>query len=311
MKKFFCLLLALVLTLGLLAVTASADAGEGTVSVSICVNGEFATAKDGSRVANVPVKVSDLDGNGAFDINEVLIAAHDALYPGGAAAGYASSVTDWGLGMDMLWGDTSYAFGYYANDAMAWGLEDPVADGGSVKAYVFQDKEFYSDVYSYFDKASAEGSSVTLTLYAGSFDENWNVVFAPAAGAAVTVDGLDTGIVTDAEGKATLSFDKAGSYLVSAVSDSAIYVPAACCVTVTDEAILSSRKAGTLGATTGLISPAPGGRTYTVVPGDCLWSIARQFYGSGAKWGDIYYANADTIRNPRLIYAGQVLVIPD
>ena len=58
-----------------------------------------------------------------------------------------------------------------------------------------------------------------------------------------------------------------------------------------------------------LISPAAQ-RTYTVAPGDCLWSIARQFYGSGARWGDIYNANTGIIRNPSLIYVGQVLVIP-
>ena len=67
-----------------------------------------------------------------LNVDEVLKCAHDQLYPGGAEAGYASSVGDWGLGMDMLWGDTSYAFGYYVDNTMAWGLSDPVQAGGSV-----------------------------------------------------------------------------------------------------------------------------------------------------------------------------------
>ena len=57
-------------------------------------------------------------------------------------------------------------------------------------------------------------------------------------------------------------------------------------------------------------APAPVGQTYTVKAGDTLWSIAKRFYGSGFKWGDIYDANYDVIKNPRMIYVGQVLLIP-
>lgn len=54
-----------------------------------------------------------------------------------------------------------------------------------------------------------------------------------------------------------------------------------------------------------------GSRTYTVVKGDCLWNIAKKFYGSGAQYTKIYNANKDKIKNPNLIYAGQVFVIPN
>lgn len=58
-------------------------------------------------------------------------------------------------------------------------------------------------------------------------------------------------------------------------------------------------------------SNAPSGGTYTVVSGDCLWKIAKQFYGDGSKWGTIYNANKSVIGgNPNLIYPGQVLTIP-
>lgn len=50
--------------------------------------------------------------------------------------------------------------------------------------------------------------------------------------------------------------------------------------------------------------------TYTVVKGDCLWNIAKKFYGSGNQYSRIYNANRDKIKNPNLIYPGQVLVIP-
>lgn len=59
-------------------------------------------------------------------------------------------------------------------------------------------------------------------------------------------------------------------------------------------------------------SPAPTmPQTYTVVKGDCLWNIAKHFYGNGSKYTDIYNANRDVIgSNPNLIYPGQVLTIP-
>lgn len=51
--------------------------------------------------------------------------------------------------------------------------------------------------------------------------------------------------------------------------------------------------------------------TYTVVSGDCLWNIAKKYYGDGSKYTLIYNANKDTVgSNPNLIYPGQVLTIP-
>lgn len=51
-------------------------------------------------------------------------------------------------------------------------------------------------------------------------------------------------------------------------------------------------------------------RTYTVKKGDCLWKIAKEFYGNGALYTKIYDANTKKIANPNLIYVGQVFVIP-
>lgn len=51
-------------------------------------------------------------------------------------------------------------------------------------------------------------------------------------------------------------------------------------------------------------------RKYTVKKGDCLWNIAKKYYGSGAQYTKIYNANKDKIKNPNLIYVGQVFIIP-
>ena len=48
-----------------------------------------------------------------------------------------------------------------------------------------------------------------------------------------------------------------------------------------------------------------------VQPGNSLWRLARRLYGEGIQYTVIYEANRDQIRNPDLIYPGQVLSAPD
>lgn len=54
---------------------------------------------------------------------------------------------------------------------------------------------------------------------------------------------------------------------------------------------------------------ASAAKTYTVQKGDCLWSIARRFYGNGSQYTRLAAANP-FIKNPNLIYPGQVLTVP-
>ncbi len=49
--------------------------------------------------------------------------------------------------------------------------------------------------------------------------------------------------------------------------------------------------------------------SYTVVKGDCLWTICKRFYGDGSLAYKL--ATANGIKNPNLIYPGQVLTLPD
>jgi nucleoid-associated protein YgaU len=48
-----------------------------------------------------------------------------------------------------------------------------------------------------------------------------------------------------------------------------------------------------------------------VQPGTNLWRIARSAYGQGVRYTVIYQANRDQIRDPRLIYPGQVFQVPE
>jgi hypothetical protein len=57
------------------------------------------------------------------------------------------------------------------------------------------------------------------------------------------------------------------------------------------------------------IEPGDGRRLH-VVRGDNLWNIARAHYGEGFRFTTIFDANKDQIRDPNLIYPGQVFALP-
>lgn len=50
-------------------------------------------------------------------------------------------------------------------------------------------------------------------------------------------------------------------------------------------------------------------KTHTVQSGDTLWGIAKKYYGNGSQYQKIVSANP-SIKNPNLIYPGQVFTIP-
>ncbi|KAA9009515.1 LysM peptidoglycan-binding domain-containing protein [Histidinibacterium aquaticum] len=49
----------------------------------------------------------------------------------------------------------------------------------------------------------------------------------------------------------------------------------------------------------------------TVQPGNTLWAIAEERYGSGFSYVRVFEANRDLIRDPDLIYPGQVFRLPE
>ena len=188
------------------------------------------------------ITVTDVNNNGFFDVDDALYAAHEAGYNGGAAAGYASEVTQYGLGIAKLWGDTSYCYGYWLNNASCWSLEDVVAEGNHLVAFVYTDGTNWSDAYTKFEKfdyTATAGQTLAVKLDKAGYDANWNTVFSAHEGAAITVydstgKALAEGYsVTDnADGSYTLRIDTAGSYYVVASDADPLTVPAVCQVDV-------------------------------------------------------------------------------
>ena len=222
-------LLAAVLTLAPAAESTPQDTAYVTIADE---NGELALVREA-------VVLEDADGDGAVTVNDALLLAHEQAYPGGAAAGYLSSEGPYGLKLDKLWGvENGGSYGYYVNHASAMSLTDPVSDGDEVAAFIYTDLDGYSDTYCYFDRATAELNApgeLTLTLKAAGWDADYNPVELPVADAVIVVNGEKTDFRTDENGSVTLHL-AAGSYVISAVSDTQVLVPPVCQVSVAGDA---------------------------------------------------------------------------
>ena len=231
MKKLIALVTCMIILCACFGVAAIAEADvlSAEVSVSIANKGNLV-------VANEKITVTDIDNDGLLTLNDALYAAHDAKYDGGAADGYYSYTSEqYGLSLGKLWGDDSGSFGYYKNNTSALSLGEKIEGGDCIYAYLYADTEYWSDSYSYFDKnevSSDAGSAVSLTLFASGYDADWNPVTVAVEGATITIDGTATEIKTDANGKADIVIDKAGTYVISATSENAVLVPPVCILTV-------------------------------------------------------------------------------
>ena len=58
------------------------------------------------------------------------------------------------------------------------------------------------------------------------------------------------------------------------------------------------------------IDPSESQGGVIVKPGNTLWHIARQLYGSGVQYTFIFMENSDQIRDPDKIYPGQIFMLP-
>ena len=226
MKKLTSVLLVLVLCLTLPVFAFAADDDKAVVTVS--------NEKGEIVVAEIPVVLSDEDHDGAITVNDVMILIHDAEFEGGAAAGFASETSSYGLSMTKLWGvENGGGYGYYINDAPAFSLSDPVKGGDRVYAFVYTDLTTWSDTYSFFDAVTLEGTEgdeKSLTLSVAFFDDQFNYTPMPLEGATLTFNGEKTEFVTDSEGKVTFTLPEGDEALVliSAVKDGTTIVPPIC-----------------------------------------------------------------------------------
>lgn len=235
MKKLLALMMSLCMLAGGMSLTALAEGEALSAEVYVTI-----ANKGTLEVVQEKVTVTDRDNDGKLTIDEALYAAHEAKYEGGAAAGYESGITAYGLSLIKLWGDASGSFGYYVDDASAWSLADEISNGNYITAFVYADGASWSDVYCYFDAKEVSTDArkdITLTLSGAGYDASYNPIVVPVAGAMITVDGAETGVTTDAEGKATIQIAEGGNHVISAKSATQILVPPVCKASVTGQPV--------------------------------------------------------------------------
>ena len=191
-------------------------------------------------MAQKAITVEDRNSDRKFNVDEVLYAAHEAGFAGGAAAGYASEVGAYGLSITKLWGDESGSFGYWLNNASCRSLEDEVQAGDNLVAFVYRSSD-WSDAYARFDQFTYTAEAdLTVTLEKAGYDESWNTVFSKLPGAEITVyDAEGKELETSAyavrdngDGTYTIVFTEDGTYTLIATEDTTPIVPAVCTASV-------------------------------------------------------------------------------
>ena len=234
-KRLLSLLLALTMALSLATTGAwAADQDSIQVTVTIANQGAIAVGKNNTLMARVPVTVTDRNGDGEIKYDDAMIAVHKAYCEQGEA-GFAIN----GGWVSTLWGGTEGVGGFYRNNTMTATIDkETIQNGDALTAFSYADTTNWSDKYSFFDRDTVSvktGETLTLNLK----KQGYNEAATPANAALVTVDNEgafhELNVTTDDKGDATLSFDKAGTYVVSAYGSEDILVPPVCIVTVTDQ----------------------------------------------------------------------------
>ena len=246
MKKFICVFVSLLMLFGICGISAFAEGTEASAKVYVTIsNGEGKLV-----LTQEEITVTDRNDDGILTIDEALFATHEAKYEGGAAVGYGSAYTEYGLSLTKFWGDTSGSFGYYVNNKSSLSLADEVKDGDYITAFIYTDTTAYSDKYSFFDKNTltvTADEEITLTLSAAGYDASYNPITVPVKDATITLNGEANEYNTDENGKVTMKLSKTGTYVISATSTTDTLVPPVLTVTVKAKTpVISTPESGTI-----------------------------------------------------------------
>ena len=198
-------------------------ADDATVYFTVSNQGVLARTADGQAAIELPVTVKDLDKNGILTYDEALAALHEKYCPDGYEISSGFVQKFWNVTTDPK---GSYYF-LKNNVPLKMGVADEsstVDQDDQLYACAFKDEATWSDVICYFDSRALTVDAYqdfTLNLQGSSSMAVDGYKAGSVAGAKVGVwkDGVFTAIqdaVTDSKGNVTLSFEEAGTYIVSA-----------------------------------------------------------------------------------------------
>ena len=93
MKKLISISVALIMLFGIWVISAFAEGTVASAKVYVSIsNGEGKLV-----LTQEEITVTDRNDDGSLTVDEALFATHEAKYEGGAAAGYGSAYTEYGL----------------------------------------------------------------------------------------------------------------------------------------------------------------------------------------------------------------------
>ena len=196
-----------------------ADAGTANVFFTVSVEGVLGKTDNGKAAVELPVTVKDADADGILTFHDALVALHETYRVDGY--GYTRQL---GVTVTKLWGVETNATSFFKNGEELTKTVDhktsTVEDNDQLYAVVMTDKTDRADCFTWFDKTEATvkaGESLKLTLTGKSDD------YAKSGATTIPVGTWEDGVFTqigntktDVDGNVTLSFDKAGTYIVTA-----------------------------------------------------------------------------------------------
>lgn len=289
------------------AFAADGDADGITVYLTVSDKGDIAKANDGSLMAWKEVSVKDINEDGHYTFDEALTAAHAAYNSADGFVYKASS--GW---VDKLWGESG-SFSFITNNVaeMSVVTETEIKDQDYLVASINQDASLYADWNTYFDnyqKHVLAGETITLNLSGYQA----MTVNDPAAAKNVQIGYWENGeykdlegVKTDENGNASFSFDKPGTYVVTAKGAVQDVVDAATLYVLME---VANDKEGT---------PVYGKMDWNT--GDSWVGYTEKDYGTGPypwneiQWLELFDEDYNPVYNPQtfdkghLLYSGDVL----
>lgn len=251
MKKVLSVLLSICMLLGTMTISFSALAanGEKSVEFSVYDGGVFTMMPTEIKVSADLSDKYDTGYNDTLDVPTILdatIAAHIAMF-GDDFMDYAPLKVAQSGWITAAFGEGGN-ISYRQSGAMVSGLNIAVNDGDYLEYMFYQDTSSYMDKYVEFNTRAVNNvvpnQKFTLSAAKSGFDSvTYENVTLPANNLSIMC-GDDVVGTTDKDGKVTLSFDKVGTYELTAETNNEgeyIFSPY-CKVTVSENPLVTTVK---------------------------------------------------------------------
>ncbi|MES2433951.1 MAG: LysM peptidoglycan-binding domain-containing protein [Pseudomonadota bacterium] len=280
--------------------TAAATALQAPAAVLIAPEG-VKVLQSGAEPAEMPAELA-----GAVTLDTISYAPDGAVMLGGRAAAGAGlrvyldglAIADVAAGPDGAWAATlkDVAAGIYTLRV------DQLAPDGTVSSRF--ETPFKRETLQALAAASAPAVSAEAAPVVAEASAVVDPVAEPAPAA-------DTAVAEPAPASPAAGTEVAVNDAAAPAEAAPVAEPAPAVATtagadaepVTDSASVTAEPAAVAA-----VKPAP--VSVTVQPGYTLWGIAQQNFGDGVLYVQVFEANKDKIKDPDLIYPGQVFTIP-